>query len=87
MGIIVLIIFGIYIGMVMISLLSPYVDLKNNYWEKGKKYTLGDLQDEIDSTYWVMCFIPLLNVLTAIFSLIILLIIPLWDKIREVRIM
>lgn len=40
---IVLIILGIYIGMVVVSLLGPYVDFKKNHCEKGKKYTLEDL--------------------------------------------
>lgn len=53
---IVLIILGIYIGMVVVSLLSPYVDFKKNHCEKGKKYTLEDLYNTMDNTYWVVCF-------------------------------
>lgn len=34
---IVLIILGIYIGMVVVSLLSPYVDFKKNHCEKRKE--------------------------------------------------
>lgn len=45
---IVLIILGIYIGMVVVSLLSPYVDFKKNHCEKGKKYTLEDLYNTMD---------------------------------------
>lgn len=33
---IVLIILGIYIGMVVVSLLSPYVDFKKNHWRKER---------------------------------------------------
>lgn len=52
---------GIYIGMVVVSLLSPYVDFKKNHCEKGKKYTLEDLYNTIDNTYWVVCFTPMFN--------------------------
>lgn len=45
--------------MVVVSLLSPYVDFKKNHCEKGKKYTLEDLYNTIDNTYWVVCFTPM----------------------------
>lgn len=83
---IVLIILGIYIGMVVVSLLGPYVDFKETHCEKGKKYTLEDLYDTIDNTYWVVCFIPVFNIMTVILSLVVLLIIPLWNKIKRIRI-
>lgn len=43
---------GIYIGMVVVSLLGPYVDFKKKRinCEKGKKYTLEDLYNTIDNT-------------------------------------
>lgn len=52
---------GIYIGMVVVSLLGPYVDFKKKRinCEKGKKYTLEDLYNTIDNTYWVVCFTPM----------------------------
>lgn len=78
----VLIILGIYIGMVVVSLLGPYVDFKKNYCEKGKKYTLEDLYNIVDGVYWAMCFIPMLNLMTTIISLVI----PLWNKIKRIRI-
>lgn len=83
---IVLIILGIYIGMVVVSLLGPYVDFKKNHCEKGKKYTLEDLYNTINDTYWVVCFIPMFNTMTVTVSLVALLIIPLWNKIKRIRI-
>lgn len=38
-----LITLGIYIGMVILSLLGPYVDFRKNYCEKGKKYNMKDM--------------------------------------------
>lgn len=73
---VVLTILGIYIGMVVVSLLGPYVDFKENHCEKGKKYTLENLYDTIDDTYWVLCFIPILNAITVALSLVFLLIKP-----------
>lgn len=83
---IVLIILGNYIGMVVVSLLSPYVDFKKNHCEKGKKYTLEDLYNTMDNTYWVVCFTPMFNAMTVTVSLVTLLIIPLWNKIKRIRI-
>lgn len=72
--------------MVVISLLSLYVDFRKSYCEKGKKYTLEDLYNTIDNTYWIVCFIPLFNMMTVIISLVYLLITPLWNKIKRIRI-
>lgn len=32
---------------------------KRNHCEKGKKYTLEDLYNTMDNTYWVVCFTPM----------------------------
>lgn len=83
---IVLIILGIYIGMVVLSLLGPYVDFRKNHCEKGKKYTLEDLYDSLEETYFIVCFIPGFNLMTVVITSILLLIIPLWNKIKNIRI-
>ena len=80
-----LIILGIYIGMVILSLLGPYVDFRKNYCEKGKKYTLEDFY-EIEKYYLVISFMPLLNAITVVLTLVWLLVIPLWEKIKRIRI-
>lgn len=72
--------------MVIISLLDPYVDFRKNYCKKGKKYTLEDLYNTVEDFYWAMCFIPLFNIIPTIVSLADLLIIPLWNKIKRIRI-
>lgn len=82
---ITLIIFGIYIGMVILSLLGPYIDFKREC-KKGKKYTIEDLCNSVDEAYWTVCFIPIFNAATVILSLIYLLILPLWNKIKNIRI-
>lgn len=83
---VVLIILGIYIGMVVLSLLGPYVDFRRNHCEKGKKYTLEDLYDSLEETYFIVCFIPGFNLVTVVITSILLLIIPLWNKIKNIRI-
>lgn len=80
-----LIILVIYIGLVILSLLGPYVDFRKKC-EKGKRYTLEDFCKKTDEFYWVTCFIPGFNASTALLSLIFLLIIPLWNKIKRIRI-
>lgn len=83
-----LIVLGIYIGMVVISLLGPYVDFfKENHNKKDEKYTLEDLYDTVDNTYWAVCFIPMFNVMTVIVTLVFLLVIPLWNRIKRIRIL
>lgn len=75
--------------MVIISLLDPYVDFRKNYCEKGKKYTLEDLYNTVNEVYWAVCFIPFLNIASVIISLVdllMILIIPLWNKIKRIRI-
>lgn len=81
-----LIILGIYIGMVILSLLGPYIDFRQNYCEKGRVYTLEDLYNSIDNGYWMICFIPLFNAATIVLTLIWVLVIPLWEKIKGTRI-
>lgn len=81
-----LITLGIYIGMVILSLLGPYVDFRKNYCKKGKKYTLEDFHNKIDDFYWVVCFIPLFNSTTVGLTLVRILVIPLWEKIKRIRI-
>lgn len=81
-----LIILGIYIGMVILSLLGPYVDFRKNYCEKGKKYTLEDFYNKMEETYWVVCFIPIFNAATVVLTLVWILVIPLWEKIKRIRI-
>lgn len=65
---------------------GPYIEFRKNYCEEGKKYTLEDLYNTIDNTYWVVCFIPMFNTMTVTVSLVALLIIPLWNKIKRIRI-
>lgn len=66
---IVLIILGIYIGMVVVSLLSPYVDFKKNHCEKGKKYTLEDLYNTMDKyLLGSVFFTPMFNAMTVTVS-------------------
>lgn len=77
-----LIIFGIYIGMVILSLLYPYVDFRNNYCIKGEKYVLKDLYNRSDRIYWVCCFIPFFNIIIVLYSLICLFI----DMMKNIRI-
>lgn len=84
--IIFIIILGIYIGMVMLSLLGPYIEFRKNHCEKGKKYTLEDLRYRMDDFYWIMCFMPVLNVATIVVTLVSIFIIPLWNKIKRIRI-
>lgn len=79
-------ILGIYIGMVILSLLGPYVDFRKNYCEKGKKYTLEDFYNKMEESYWVVCFTPLFNTTTVVLTLVWILVIPLWEKIKRVRI-
>lgn len=81
-----LIILGIYIGMVILSLLGPYIDFRRNYCEKGKKYTLEDFYNKADNTCLVLCFIPVFNVIIIILGLIWLFEILLWNKIKNIRI-
>lgn len=81
-----LIILGIYIGMVILSLLGPYVDFRKNYCEKGKKYTLEDFHNKMDDFYWVVCFIPLFNATTVVLTLVWIFVMLLWEKIKRVRI-
>lgn len=81
-----LIILGIYIGMVIISLLGPYVDFRKSYCEKDKKYTLEDFYNRIDDFYWVICFIPIFNTVTVVLTLVWILVTPLWKKIKRIRI-
>lgn len=40
----------------------------------------------MDNTYWVVCFTPMFNAMTVTVSLVTLLIIPLWNKIKRIRI-
>ena len=84
--IVFLIILGIYIGMVMLSLLGPYVDFRKNYCVKGERYTLGDFYNKVDEFYWLMCFMPFVNSVTLVLSLVYLIIIPLWNKVKHIRI-
>lgn len=57
---IVLIILGIYIGMVVVFTARSLCRFqKRIICEKGKKYTLEDLYNTIDNTYWVVCFTPM----------------------------
>ena len=72
--------------MVMLSLLGPYIDFRKNHCEKDKKYTLEDLRYRMDDFYWIMCFIPVLNVATIVATLVSIFIIPLWNKIKRIRI-
>lgn len=65
---------GIYIGMVTLSLLGPYVDFRKNYCEKGKKYTLEDFYNEMENSYWAMCFIPVFNITTVVLTLVFILV-------------
>lgn len=81
-----LIILGIYIGMVIISLLGLYVDFRRNHCEKGKRYTLEDFHDKTDDLCWTVCFIPFINVITVVLTLVWLLVIPLWKRIKNIRI-
>ena len=80
-----LITLGIYIGMVILSLLGPYIDFRKNYCEKGKKYTLEDFYNETEKYYLVVSFIPIFNAATVL-TLVWLLVIPLWEKIKRIRI-
>lgn len=75
-------ILGIYLGMVILSLLGPYVDFRNNYCIKGEKYVLKDLYNKSDPIYLVWCFIPVFNIITVLYSLICFFI----DMIKNIRI-
>ena len=81
-----LIILGIYIGVVILSLLGPYIDFRKNYCEKGKKYTLEDFHYMMKGPYWTLCFVPPFNLATVMVSLAYIFIIPLWNKIKRIRI-
>lgn len=83
---ILLIILGIYIGMVILSLLGPYVDFKKDHCKDGVEYTLEDLYKGMDEALWVLCFIPVFNIMTVILSLVYFLVLPLWNKIKNIRI-
>lgn len=70
-----LIILGIYIGMVILSLLGPYIYFRMNYCEKGKKYSLYNLfkcMDD-DMAYPILCLFPGINIVTIPISILILL--------------
>lgn len=71
--------------MIILSLLGPYVDFKRER-EKGEKHTLEDLYNSMDKTYFALCFVPVFNAAAVTLSLIYLLILPLWNKIKNIRI-
>ena len=84
-----LLILGIYIGMVVLSLLGPYIDFRENHCEKGKKYTLEDLREWMDDrydSYWIICFIPCYNLITVILTLVLATVPRIWKKIKSIRI-
>lgn len=83
---ILLMILVIYIGMMILSFLGPYVDFRKNKCEKGKKYTFGDLCESMDEEYLIICFIPGVNTITALYSLGYLLIPPVYNIIKKIRI-
>ena len=72
--------------MVILSLLGPYIDFRKSCCEKGKKYTLEDFHDKMNESYWVACFIPVFNMATVALSLVFIFIMPIWNKIKRIRI-
>lgn len=72
--------------MVIISLLSPYVDWRKNACEKGQKYTLEDFANSINELYASISFIPIFNLVTTVCSAYYFTIHPIWEKIKHIRI-
>lgn len=79
-------ILGIYIGMVILSLLDDYIDFRKNYCKKGKKYTFSDMCKFMNDEYLMICLIPGANIATALYSLGHLLIQFIYNKIKDIRI-
>lgn len=87
--IITLICIGIYIAMVIISFIGPYIEFRVKHCKKGNHYTLNDLANYLGDDfipYYITALIPVLNLATAVVSLTYLIAYPIWNRIKNIRI-